>query len=236
MAKIYQISVIVPTFNEEERIGALIKDIRQKANLPAPEIIIADGGSTDKTREIAEKAGVKVVVSPKKGRAAQMNYGASVALGNMLHFVHADCQLPVGFVNDIQEALANGYQSGCYRFRFDSPAFMLKINSFFTRFNVLTFRGGDQTLFITRELFDEIGGFDEYYVIMEDYDIIRRIWAKNRALFKLIPRSVLVSARKYQTNSWLRVQLANLRAMTSFQQNKPPQQIADTYRKMLNYR
>jgi len=236
MHKLYRISIVVPTFNEQERIELLIKDIQKKAKLIPSEIIIADGGSTDKTLEIAQKAGAKIVVSPKKGRAAQMNYGASMALGNVLHFVHADCHLPVGFVNDIQEALTNGYQSGCYRFRFDSPDFILKINSFFTRFNALTFRGGDQTLFITRALFDEIGGFDEHYVIMEDYDIIRRIWAKNRALFKLIPKSVLVSARKYQTNSWLRVQLANLRAMISFRQNKPPQQIADTYQKMLNYR
>lgn len=232
----FQISIVIPTFNEAANIEKLVSDIRNKAKQNQPEIIIADGGSSDQTVAIAQQMGIKVVVSPQASRATQMNFGAAQATGNVFYFVHADCQLHPDFVQDIGLAVQAGYEAGCYRFRFDSPAFMLKINSFFTRFNLLTFRGGDQTLFITKTVFEELGGFDPYFVIMEDYDIIRKIWAKNRSWFKVIPKNVLVSARKYQTNSWLRVQLANLCAMISFLQNKPPQQIADTYRKMLNYR
>lgn len=232
----FQLSIIIPALNEAENLAELLPDIQQKAAGKAVEIIVIDGGSRDQTIEIAQRLGAKAMVSPRGGRAAQMNFGATVAQSNVLYFVHADGRLPTRFVEDIEQAVATGYEAGCYRFRFDSEAFMLKINGFCTRFNALTFRGGDQTLFISRSLFEAIGGFDEHYVIMEDYDIIRRIWAKNRQLFKVIQKDVIVSARKYETNSWLRVQLANLRAMISFNQNKPPQEIAKQYKKMLNYR
>ena len=234
--KNFLLSIIIPTLNEAENLAELLPDIQQKATGKAVEIIVIDGGSSDQTIETARQLGAKTALSPRGGRAAQMNFGASLAQGNVFYFVHADGRLPAHFVEDIEQSLAAGYQAGCYRFRFNSKAFMLKINGFCTRFNALTFRGGDQTLFITRSLFDEISGFDEYYTIMEDYDIIRRIWDKNRKLFKVIQKDVIVSARKYETNSWLRVQLANLRAMISFNQNKPPQQIAAEYKKMLDYR
>jgi hypothetical protein len=139
-------------------------------------------------------------------------------------------------VSDIGQAIQEGYQAGCYRFRFDSDKFMLKINSYFTRFNSLTVRGGDQTLFITRTLFEDLGGFDENYVIMEEYDFLRRLWTRNRSIFKLIPKDVLVSARKYDTNSWMRVQMANLVAMTLFRLGADPARIAYSYKKMLDYR
>ena len=69
-------------------------------------------------------------------------------------------------------------------------------------------RRGDQSLFIKKELFDELGGYDDELKIMEDYDFIKR--AKKEFLFKVIPKNILVSARKYQNNSYLKVNLANL--------------------------
>ncbi|MEZ4902384.1 MAG: TIGR04283 family arsenosugar biosynthesis glycosyltransferase [Spirosomataceae bacterium] len=231
-----QISVVIPTFNEQENIGALIGLLQKNGGDTMKEIIVVDGESTDKTIEITQQKGVIALKSPQKGRAAQMNYGAKLATGDVLYFVHADTRVLPSFVEDIQQAFQEGYLSGCYRFQFDSPKLMLKINSYFTRFNLLTFRGGDQTLFISKVLFDELGGFDEYYVIMEEYDLLRRLWAKNRSLFKLIPKSVLVSARKYDTNSWLRVQLANLVAVILFRFGINPTRIAHLYKQMLNYR
>ena len=95
-------------------------------------------------------------------------------------------------------------------------------------------RGGDQTLFITRTLFQRLGGFDEQFVIMEDFDIIVRI--RRVASFAIIPQDVLVSARKYETNGWLRVQLANLTAFSLFFLKVSPGRIARTYKAMLHYR
>ena len=108
---------------------------------------------------------------------------------------------------------------------------LLRVNSYSTRFGGLMSRGGDQTLFITRSLFERLQGFDERYVIMEDFDIIRRI--EQQARFAVIPKDVVVSARKYQTNSWLRVQLANLTAVLLFSCHVQPTRIARTYRTFL---
>ncbi|AEI47207.1 TIGR04283 family arsenosugar biosynthesis glycosyltransferase [Runella slithyformis] len=231
-----RISVIIPTFNEEKNIGPLVEYLRNEGGDALQEIIVADGGSHDKTVETAQGAGAVVVISPQKSRAAQMNCGASLATADLLYFVHADARPPRGFAADIQAAIAEGYASGCYRFRFDSDKTILKLNNYLTHLNILTARGGDQTLFMTRPLFEELHGFDEYYVIMEEYDLLRRLWNKNRKLFKIIPKDVFVSARKYDTNSWARVQLANLVAMTLFRCGTHPARIADTYRKLLNYR
>ncbi|HYI79192.1 MAG TPA: glycosyl transferase, partial [Chryseolinea sp.] len=127
-----------------------------------------------------------------------------------------------------------GHQAGCYRFKFDSSKFMLRFNSYCTRFKGIMCRGGDQTLFITKTLFLKLGGFNEYYTIMEDYDLIQRI--REHAKFKIIPENVLVSARKYEKNSWLRVQSANFIVFMMYFLKKHPSQMKEAYRKMLNYR
>ncbi len=231
-----QISVIIPTLNEQNNIATLVKSLQTNGRDAVQEIIVVDGGSSDQTVMVAQEIGARVISSLARGRAIQMNHGAKYATGDVLYFVHADTRLPDTFVSDIEQAIQEGYQSGCYCFRFDSDKFMLKINSYFTRFNSLTVRGGDQTLFITRTLFEDLGGFDENYVIMEEYDFLRRLWARNRSTFKLIPKDVLVSARKYETNSWIRVQMANLVAMILFRLGVNPARIAYGYKKMLDYR
>ncbi|MEI7586253.1 TIGR04283 family arsenosugar biosynthesis glycosyltransferase [Runella sp.] len=231
-----RISVIIPTLNEQMNIPALIESLQYSGGEALAEIIVVDAGSSDQTETVAQKAGAKVIKSPVRGRAVQMNYGVKFATGDILYFVHADTRVPVTFVSDIQQAIQEGYESGCYRFRFDSDKTMLKINNYLTHLNILTARGGDQTLFITRDLFTDLRGFDEYYVIMEEYDLLRRLWKKKRSAFKLIPKDVLVSARKYERNSWARVQFANLVAMTLFRLGTNPIRIARTYKKMLDYR
>lgn len=170
---------------------------------------------------------VQVVLCDQRSRAHQMNQGAKVATGRILWFVHADTKPPSGFYKDILDATANGADLGGYRFKFDSNRILLRINSWFTRFNLLTFRGGDQTLFITRKAFDELNGFDEHFTIMEEYDLLQR--ASVRHVFKLIPKSVIVSARKYDHNTYLQVNLANLKAMRMFKRGKDPEEIKQFY-------
>jgi rSAM/selenodomain-associated transferase 2 len=228
------ISVIIPTFNEAGNIGQLIHDVQVYGYPQLTDLLVVDGGSTDGTVERAQQAGARVVLSPQCGRANQMNYGASLASGDVLYFVHADIQIHPGFVSDITQAIAAGNDAGCYRFRFASSHPLLRLNSYGTRFPGIMSRGGDQTLFITRSMFDRLGGFRERYVVMEDFDIIVRIRAMGR--FCIIPKDVIVSARKYETNSWLRVQVANLTAFCLFFMNVCPTRIAQTYKRMLNSR
>ncbi|GGC06328.1 MULTISPECIES: TIGR04283 family arsenosugar biosynthesis glycosyltransferase [Dyadobacter] len=229
-----KLSIIIPTYNEAANIARLLQDLFRYAGDQPIEVIVSDGGSKDATLEIALQAGASVLKSPKPGRAAQMNYASGFANGDVLYFVHADVGINQDYFQDIERAASDGFEAGCYRFRFDSNRAILKINSYFTRFNRLMCRGGDQTLFITRKLFDQLNGFDEYYTIMEDYDIIIRIWKIAR--FKIIPKEVTVSARKYQNNSWLRVQIANLTAFTMFYLKREPASIALKYKSLLDYR
>lgn len=198
------------------------------------EVIVCDGGSEDDTVQLAQSAGAQVLLCERKGRASQMNAGARIARGEVLYFVHADVQIHRDFELDIFSAVQQGYALGCYRYQFDSRRFLLKINAFFTRFYFIWCRGGDQTMFITKACFDVLGGFREDYQIMEDYDLIER--ARARYAFRIIPKNVLVSARKYENNSYFRVQWANLTIMRMWKKGASQKEMADTYRKLLDYR
>lgn len=228
------LSVIIPTYNEAANIGRLVADLRRYAPAEAVEILVVDAGSPDGTAEAARRAGATVLASPKPGRAAQMNYGTQQARGDIFYFVHADVGIHPDYVATIQAAVAQGHAAGCYRFRFDSSHPLLRINSYGTRFKGIMSRGGDQTLFVTRALFERLGGFNEHFVIMEDFEIIQRI--RRVASFYIVPQNVVVSARKYETNGWLRVQLANLTAFAMYFLKLPPTRIARTYKALLNYR
>ncbi|NBC64845.1 MAG: glycosyltransferase [Bacteroidetes bacterium] len=202
-----QVSLIIPTYNEEKTIGKLLRHLEKYRDDRLLEIIVVDGGSDDQTVEIVQKYNARCIVSEQKGRAAQMNMGVKNSSGDLLYFVHADSFPPTTYLDDMSIALQNGYRAGCYRFRFDSDRFLLKVNSWFTRFDRIMCRGGDQTLFITRNLFEKIGGFRDDFLIMEDYDLIQKIQRETH--FKIIPKDVVVSARKYDKNQYLKVNFAN---------------------------
>ncbi|WP_026770457.1 TIGR04283 family arsenosugar biosynthesis glycosyltransferase [Asinibacterium sp. OR53] len=229
-----KISVIIPTYQEAENISALIHFLQLHGNDGIAEIIVSDGGSTDDTIQVAGLAGAKTLLSPVKGRSGQMNYGVSFASGDILYFIHADTFPPTSFVNDIQRAVADGYAFGRYRTKFNSRKWLLKLNAFFTRFDLFVCYGGDQTLFMTRQLFEETGGFDTAMLIMEDYDMVHR--AKARARYSILRKSALVSARKYDTNSWWQVLKANYTIIQLFKKGASQQHMVDSYKRMLTYR
>lgn len=229
-----KLSVIIPTYQEASAIAALVRQLYQHAPPGAVEVLVVDAHSPDGTAGAARAAGATVLLAPQPGRAAQMNHGAQHATGDLLYFVHADVRIHPDYVATICRAVVAGYEAGCYRFRFNSRHWLLRLNSYGTRFPGIMSRGGDQTLFITRALFERLRGFDEHFVIMEDFDIIQRI--RRVARFFIVPHDVVVSARKYETNSWLRVQLANLTAFSLFFLHVSPVRIARTYKTLLNYR
>jgi rSAM/selenodomain-associated transferase 2 len=199
------ISIIIPTYNEEENIAETINEIRRRySEKYVSEIIVSDGRSTDRTIEIAANAGATVVVSPKKGRSAQMNFGASIAKEEILYFLHADSIPPENFTTFILEAFKKNIASGCFKLSFDHHHWFLKANCWFTRFDVNAVRFGDQSLFVTKNVFNKCGGFKENLLMMEDQEIIHRI--KKYGKFKVMNAAVESSARKYLDNGIYRMQ------------------------------
>lgn len=228
------ISIIIPTYNEANNIGKLIRYLIANSNSSVVDLIVSDAGSGDNTIDIAKQAGANAVLSPRKGRAAQMNYGAGMAKGDVLYFIHADCFPPAGFVEDIQQAIKTGYNLGRYRTKFDSDKSILKINAWFTFFDLFICMGGDQTLFIKKSFFEQCKGFREDMKIMEEFEFCER--ARKPGRYKILKGEALISARKYDTNSWLRVQLANLKIVRMYKIGASQQAMLDTYKQMLSYR
>ena len=200
----FGISIIIPTYNEAEGLGQLLSYLNQIIDENVvKEIIVVDGQSTDVTKEIGVNHNVKVLESVK-GRAKQMNLGARSAKNEILYFLHADTYPPNGFDQLILNALTNGYEAGCFRMKFDTRNPVLRFFAHLSRVNHVLCRGGDQSLFISKAEFFVNGGFNENYFIYEDTEFIKRLYKNQK--FKIVPQSVITSARKYREKGWLKVQ------------------------------
>ena len=125
-----------------------------------------------------------------------MNLGAKKARGNILYFLHADTFPPKKFDQLIIDEINKGNNAGCFRMEFDSKHWWLRLASWFTQFSWRACRGGDQSQFITHSLFNEIGGYDENYIIYEDNILINELYARNE--FVVINKTITTSARLYK--------------------------------------
>jgi rSAM/selenodomain-associated transferase 2 len=226
------ISIIIPTYNEEKTIGDTIQYL-QNNNFQSliQEIIVVDGGSKDNTVEVVKATNAQVYKSPKKGRAAQMNFGATKASEPILYFLHADSIPPASFVEDIKKELDSDKRAGCFMLQFDYKHWFLAANCWFTRFNINFFRFGDQSLFIEKELFEKIKGFDESLIVMEDQEIIKRIeqWTP----LAVIKKAVTTSARKYLDNGIYKTQFIFFYIWLLYYLGYSQEKLVRTYRKMM---
>tara|TARA_R110002072_G_scaffold106447_1_gene232429 strand:+ start:82464 stop:83237 length:774 start_codon:yes stop_codon:yes gene_type:complete len=196
------VSIIIPVLNEAETLPTLLEHLTtnaSKANIA--EIILVDGGSTDGTKQLANDFAASslwpiVLISSKKGRAKQMNAGAAFASGSVFYFLHADSLPPKNFDNLILSEVKKGNPAGCFKMKFDSNHWWLRLASWLTKFNWRACRGGDQSQFITKKLFNEIGGYDESYIIYEDNILINELYARKK--FVVIQEWLGTSARLYR--------------------------------------
>ncbi len=199
-----KLSIIIPVYNEAAHINELLfylhKHFRYSKDC---EIIAVDGGSTDGTQGLLKQEKVKLITS-QKGRGIQMNTGAKVAKGEILYFLHADSFPPKHFDDFIFKEIEKGNQAGCFKMKFRSSHWWLSLASWFTQFNVKFFRGGDQSLFITKKWFSELGGFHEEAPIFEDVCFIRKLYREKH--FTVIQKWISTSARRYEENGIARLQ------------------------------
>lgn len=188
------LSIIIPVLNEEENLKVLLPYLKNNS-FDINEIIVVDGGSIDASVKVAENESA-ILIRSEKGRAKQMNAGAEIATSKILYFLHADSFPPKGFDQYIIDEVKKGNKAGCFQMRFDHKHWWLRLASWLTKFSWRVCRGGDQSQFITRSLFDEIGGYDESYIIYEDNILINELY--KRKLFVVIPHWLTTSARRYE--------------------------------------
>lgn len=202
-----RLSVVIPTLNEERVLGACLTRLADDPRVA--EIVVADGGSTDQTREIAARfPGVRVVVSGQ-GRGRQMNSGARTATGELLWFLHADCLPPHGAGAAIGRCLADRRVAvGAFRFAFDATGWRYRIVEAGVRLRCLLRRlpYGDQGLFLRRDTFEALGGYREE-PLFEDLCLVRAARAAGRIV--CLPHPLPTSARRCMRDGVVRTTVRN---------------------------
>lgn len=198
-----ELTIVIPAWNEERAIGRTLRVVCDAAAARSGVEIVVSVSGEDRTAEVASTFPV-IVCRSAKGRSVQMNAGAAKGSGKLLYFLHADTIPPPSFIDDILSAVESGAEAGCFQMEFDDPHWLMQLYGWFTRFPFPVCRGGDQSLFITRELFTRIGGFDESLQVMEDIEIIERI--QRHTPFRILDSRVTTSARKYHDNGMVRLQ------------------------------
>ena len=190
-----QFSIIVPVFNEAPLIRPFLRHLRERA--PEAEIIVADGGSSDGTAELARDF-CDQLVSSIPNRAVQMNLGVRGASGDVFWFVHADAEVPQKCLNEISRMLNDPtVVGGFFRIRLPTGPVYRLTDSFAHYAGVLLrMRCGDHGIFCRRNVFLDIGGFPEVPV-MEDVEFFRRLRRSGRVMHS--DMRILVSARRYET-------------------------------------
>lgn len=196
------LSIIIPTLNEAMAIVGLL-DSLAPLRAAGGELILADAGSQDGTSELARGRVDQVVMSPR-GRAAQMNAGAAAARGDLLVFLHADTWVPVETLRRLPELLS---RSGRRWGRFDvriaghHPLLPVIAWSMNRRSRLTGIATGDQTLFMTRDLFEQVGGYPDI-ALMEDIAISRRLKRMGRPF--CLGERVVTSGRRWESRGVIR--------------------------------
>ena len=186
------VAIVVPALNEETGIEACLRRLR--ADFPDCDLVVVDGGSTDRTAALAARHAT--VVQAPRGRARQMNAGVAATSSDVLWFVHADCAVDPDALARLRAALADpDVVGGGLRIRFDrrTPGLeFLRVTSNW-RARLLGQVFGDQALFVRRSVFDALGGFPDQ-PLLEDFELSRRLRARGRLV--VLSAEVTASSRR----------------------------------------
>ena len=226
--------MIIPALDEEASIARVIRSCREAGPC---EVVVVDGGSRDRTVEIARGEADAVIAAPR-GRAAQMNAGAAVARGEVLLFLHADTLLPGRSVPAVLDALQDPEViGGAFRVRLAaSPGAGRYVRATLgvtgrmigARAAVSRSYSGDQAIFARAEAFRAVGGFPEI-PLMEDVELSRRMRRAGKTV--LLPLRVETSGRRWEAWGPLRTVLFMWRLRIGHLLGRTPSRCADAYRR-----
>lgn len=221
------ISIIIPTLNEASLIRGCINLLHAEAC--DAEIIVADGGSIDDTREMASDIhGVRVVAS-RRGRGIQMNRGASEATGDILLFLHADTVLEPGWSHNILSALdKTAIVGGAFTFSVRSLSWKYRLVETWVRMRsaLCKLPYGDQGIFIRKEVFEHINGYREI-PLMEDVDLIGRM--RNVGRIAIVEKKAFTSERRWAKKGLLRTAAMNQVTMLLYRLGVSPERLYQIY-------
>ena len=185
------ISIIIPTLNEGDQLGESMTALQCTIDRHC-EIIISDGGSSDQTLSLAKSFNCRTLQAPR-GRAKQMNFGASQAKGNFLIFLHADNRLPADWLHSVR----NCHNWGFFPVRLSGEHRLLRIieRAMCWRSKITSVATGDQALFFSKAFFSELQGFDDI-PIMEDVAICKH--ARRFAQPEIAASATITSSRRWE--------------------------------------
>ena len=223
-----ELGVVIPTLDEEEALPRLLEDLDA---LPVPvEVIVADGGSRDRTLEAARKRGARTIRT-SAGRGRQMNAGARALASPWILFLHADCRLP----SETRDALLGWLRSPAspeaahFTFRLERDGLWWSLiergQRIRERLTGLTY--GDQGLLISRTRYEAVGGFPEI-AVMEDVEVVRRL--RRDGGLDRIGAPLITSTRRYESEGPVRACLRNLGLILLYCLSVPPDRLARWYR------
>lgn len=227
------ISVVIPTLNAQASLADTLS-----ALIPAAlegfirEVIVVDGGSEDRTCQLADAAGAEIIVVAP-GRGGQLRAGAARASHPWLLFLHADTVLDPGWEREaghFMEKVDAGFTNpaaAAFRFAFDDEGMAPRCLEALVKLRcaVLRLPYGDQGLLIPRSLYDEVGGY-RALPVMEDLDFVRRVGARR---VKMLRTRAVTSARRYRRDGYFRRALKNQMCLVLYAFNVAPARISQIY-------
>lgn len=223
------ISVVIPTLNAAAHLPRALASLMPGVGGIVKQVIVADGGSDDETRAIAEEAGCDIVAA-ERGRAKQLRAGADAAKGKWLLFLHADTALAPGWVEETQNFIATPQsrkRAAVYKLAFDDTSAQARRVVFWARMRARVMRlpYGDQGLLISRFLYDGLGGYPDM-PLMEDVEIMRRIGPSRLVL---LDTEAVTSAEKYRRDGYDKRAWRNLGLMARYLMGADPVELAKAY-------
>ena len=224
-----KLSIIIPTLNEASRLPLLISDLHQWPNIF--EINVVDAGSNDQTRLVATLAGAKVTELKEASRGLQLKYGASISNGEWLLFIHADSRLNNKWE---QKVLGIIKKESCkkyawyFDFKLDANGIGMRLLEIAVAFRSYFFQEpyGDQGLLISKELYEQVGGYSPIS-IMEDLELIHRLRVKTS--IKRIGIELTTSARKWTGFNIINIAIKNAIFRYRWSRGEDPRQLSKEY-------